>query len=115
VALDIASEVLPVARANVDSNGVAQKVRVLGGTLPHEQVKPASFDIVVANITAQAIVDLAPSIADVLAPSGVVAASGILVEYQAGVEEALSNESLEIVERRHDDDWALLVARRLDK
>jgi ribosomal protein L11 methylase PrmA len=43
----------------------------------------------------------------------VVAASGILVEYQAGVEEALSNESLEIVERRHDDDWALLVACRV--
>ncbi|MDP7240528.1 MAG: 50S ribosomal protein L11 methyltransferase [Dehalococcoidia bacterium] len=113
VALDIAFEVLPVARANVASNGVAQKVRVLGGTLPHEQVQRASFDLVVANITAQAIVDLAYSIADVLAPSGVVAASGILVEYQAGVEEALSNESLEIVERRHDDDWALLVACRV--
>ena len=112
VALDIASDVLPVARANVVSNGVAQRVRVLGGTLPHQRVKLASFDLVVANITAQTIADLAHSIAEVLIPSGVLVASGILVEQQAKVEEALSNEPLEIVERRKDDDWALLVARR---
>ena len=112
MALDIASDVLPVARTNVDSNGVTQKVRVLGGTLPHQQVKQASFDLVVANITAHAITDLAHSIAEVLVPSGVLAASGILVEHQADVEEALSNESLEVVERRYDDDWVLLVAAR---
>ena len=112
MALDIASDVLPVARTNVDSNGVTQKVRVLGGTLPHQQVKQASFDLVVANITAHAIAGLAHSIAEVLIPSGVLAASGILVEHQADVEEALSNESLEVVERRYDDDWVLLVAAR---
>jgi ribosomal protein L11 methyltransferase len=112
MALDIASDVLPVARTNVDSNGVTQKVRVLGGTLPQQQVKQASFDLVVANITAHAIAELAHSIAEVLVPSGVLAASGILVEHQADVEEALSNESLEVVERRYDDDWVLLVAAR---
>ncbi len=113
VALDIASEVLPVARANVGSNRVAQKVRVLGGTLPHQQVKRAGFDLVVANITAHAIATLANSIAEVLIPSGVLVASGILVEHQAEVEAALSNEPLEMVERRYDNDWALLVARRV--
>jgi len=112
MALDIASDVLPVARTNVHSNGVTQKVRVLGGTLPQQQVKQASFDLVVANITAHAIAELAHSIAEVLVPSGVLAASGILVEHQADVEEALSNESLEVVERRYDDDWVLLVAAR---
>lgn len=113
VAMDISSDVLPVARANIGSNGVAQKVRVLGGTLPHQQVDKASFDLVVANITAHTIADLVPSIAEVLIPSGVLVASGILAEQEAKVEEALSNGSLELVERRHDDDWALLVARRV--
>lgn len=113
VALDIASDVLPVARANVRSNGVAQKVRVVGGTLPHPRVKKGSYDLVVANITAQAIEDLAHPMAEVLIPAGVVVASGILVEHQANVEEALSKEPLEIVERRYDDDWLLLVARRV--
>ena len=110
VALDLDETALVAARDNIHANGVAAKVRVFQGTLPHVEAPHGGFDLVVANITARAIATLAAHIADVLSDDGVLAASGIITERQAEAEEALAA-VLEITERRYDGDWVLLLAR----
>ena len=111
LALDVDAVAVRAARANLRHNGVSRKIRTFQGTLPHPQAPPGSFHLVVANITATAIAGVAHPLAEVLAPDGVVVASGIIRERQAEAEEALK-EVLVILDRRYDGDWVTLVARR---
>ena len=110
VALDVDAVALRTARGNVRFNGVARKVRTLQGTLPHPGAVPGSFDLVLANITARAIAEVARPLAEVLAPGGVVVASGIIRERQIEAEQALQD-VLAGLDRRYDGDWVTLVAR----
>lgn len=109
LALDIDGVAVRTARVNCRHNNVGREVQALLGTLPHPRALPGSFDLVLANITAKAIVSVARALADVLAPAGVVVASGIIRERQAEVERALQ-EALVILDRRYDGDWVTLVA-----
>ena len=111
LALDTDEIAVRAARANSRHNNVARKVRTYLGTLPHPQALPGSVGLVVANITANAISQVVLPLAEVLAPEGVVVASGIIRERQTEVEEAMQ-ESLVVLERLYDGDWVTLVAAR---
>ncbi|MBI4201314.1 MAG: 50S ribosomal protein L11 methyltransferase [Chloroflexi bacterium] len=111
LALDVDPVAIRTARANTRSNDVSRSVRVLQGTLPHSQAAPGSFGLVLANITAKAIVSAAGPIADVLAPTGGLVASGIIRDRQAEVEQALQG-PLVVLDRRYDGEWVTLVAQR---
>jgi len=110
-ALDVDSVAVKAAGHNIRHNRVARKVRLFAGTLPNPKVLPGSIDLVVANITARAIAEVARSIAEALVPGGVLIASGIIMERQAEVEAALQGVML-VRERRTDGDWVTLVAER---
>lgn len=111
LALDVDSAAIKAAGDNIRHNRVARKVRLFAGTLPNPKVLPGSMDLVVANITARAIAEVAQPIAEALAPGGVLIASGIIMERQAEAETALQGVML-IRERRTDGDWVTLVAER---
>jgi ribosomal protein L11 methyltransferase len=111
VALDVDSMAVKAAGENIQYNRVTRKVRLFAGTLPNPKVLPGSMDLVVANITARAIAEVARPIAEALAPGGVLIASGIIMERQADVETALQGVMV-IRERRTDGDWVTLVAER---
>jgi ribosomal protein L11 methyltransferase len=131
VALDTDAVAVQAARANVAANGVQETVRVDQGTLgtgarPAHQdrrspdrrpaavlptSRPATFDLVVANIIAQVLVDLAPALAAALAPGAPLIASGIINERETDVAAALVAHGLTVEERKAEGDWVLLVAR----
>ena len=77
-----------VARANVSRNGVAHGVRVLRGTLPHPQVADGAYSVVVVNISARVITELAGALVNALADGGTLIASGVIEEHRPGVAEA---------------------------
>ncbi len=110
-ALDVDSAAIKAAGDNIRHNRVARKVRLFAGTLPNPKVLPGSMDLVVANITARAIAEVAQPIAEALAPGGVLIASGIIMERQGEAETALQG-VMSICERRTDGDWVTLVAER---
>lgn len=98
-----------VARENAAANGVALELTVA----PVEGIA-GRFDVVVANILANTLVELAPSLAAKLAPGGVVLLSGILVPQEAEVRSAYEAQGLTPFpgEDRRQGEWSLLALQR---
>ncbi len=107
-------EIDPVAartgRANVETNALGDRVSLLRGTLPSPHAPPQSFDIVVANISARVVTDLAAHLVGCVAQGGALIASGILEERLDGVVAALEAEGATVRERFADGDWVAIAA-----
>ena len=76
VAIDHDPQALLATRENAARNGVADRLTVLGADAP----PPAPADVVVANILAGTLIELAPQIEAMVRPGGLLALSGILAE-----------------------------------
>jgi ribosomal protein L11 methyltransferase len=85
-AIDISPASVPTTEANAAVNGVAGRVRA--SITPLSQIE-RTYDIVVANILAPVLIDLSDDLRRVVAPSGVLIISGVLVGHHQHVEEAL--------------------------
>jgi len=98
-----------VARENAGRNGAAVEIVAL----PLERVA-GTFDIVVANILANTLVELAPAVAAKLAPGGVVLLSGILGPQEAEVRRAYRAQGLAPLPSgdRREGEWSLLALER---
>jgi ribosomal protein L11 methyltransferase len=71
------------------------------------------YDLVLANILAHIIGSIAPHLARVLAPQGLVVVSGIIEARRHEAEGPLLESGLELVEEVKIDDWlALVYAKR---
>ena len=106
-ALDTDPVAVAAARDNVAQAGLADAITVSERTLPLAEPSPA-YDIVVANITAQTLITLAPHLRAVIAPHGRLLACGII---DAKAEEALAafdKAGLALQHRREAGDWVLL-------
>lgn len=113
-----ASEVLAIdndpvavksATENIALNGeVAPQISVREGTL--EAAHGQRFNLVVANIIAKVIIELASGLAASLLPSGTLIASGIIEEKADSVALALAAAGLHNIERRQEGDWVALIA-----
>lgn len=98
------------SKANVRANGVARTVRFYEGSLPHERVERGAADVALANISAKALIELAPHLRDALRDGGSLVASGMLTERVADVRSAFEAARLSVGEEHVDGDWAALVA-----
>ncbi len=115
VAWDVDPEAAAVAEANVARNGVDRAVAVVD-----EQAARTSgpYDVVVANLTAEVLVEVLPLIASLLTSDGECILAGILAEpfptgpsREALVRDALG-ESLRVRERWEDGEWVTLLASK---
>jgi len=73
-AVDIDGEACEIARANAVANGTGDRIRVADRLEDAE----GPFDLIVANLFAEQLVDFAPRLARLLRPGGVVIGAGIL-------------------------------------
>jgi ribosomal protein L11 methyltransferase len=105
VALDTDPAVLPVARANLARNGAA-RVAVVGGSLAAVR---GAFDVVVANLLADAIVADAPALARAVGARGRLIVSGLLDTQVDAVRAAYPRWRL--AETRGDE-WRTLTLER---
>lgn len=114
-----ASDIDPVSIAvtvdNARLNGVAlgQQPGRLGlcvasGT-DHEMIaRRAPYDLVIANILAGPLVELAPSIAQIIAPGGTLILAGLLDRQQGTVARAYRRQGFRLAEARANGDWPTL-------
>lgn len=109
LALDVDAQAVTAATANVELNELAGVIAVRQGTLPAGE----GYDVVVANIVARVIADLAPGLARALRPGGTLIAGGIVEERAAEVVAALERGGLAVVERAAQPPWVALVAERV--
>jgi ribosomal protein L11 methyltransferase len=113
-AIDNSSVAVESATENAALNGQSERIKVVLGTLDEEtaQRMAGQYDLVLANIIAHIIGSIAPQLAQVLAPDGLLVASGIIEARRQDAEGPLLEAGLELVEQRMIEDWMVLVLRK---
>jgi len=114
----LASDIDPVAvdvtRENAAANEVAPLIRAVtaeGLTHPRIAAK-APFDLILANILAGPLTQLAPGMARALAPGGVAVLSGLLIWQEALVLSFYRSQGLILRRARRAGVWSALVLER---
>jgi ribosomal protein L11 methyltransferase len=107
VAVDHDPQALEATRENAAKNAVAERIRVLASQAP----LTAPFDLVLANILALTLVELAPVICPLAAPQGHLLLSGILSAQAEEVAAAYRGE-FHFDPPQLEQDWVLLHAVR---
>jgi ribosomal protein L11 methyltransferase len=108
VGVDIDPDALANARDNRALNALPGVALVLGGI---EAVR-GPFDLVLANLLANVIVDLLPALAGVLAPGGRLVLAGLLTSQGDRIEAALAAEGLAATTYDARAGWLTLEAGR---
>jgi ribosomal protein L11 methyltransferase len=110
VAIDVDPQAVEVARENTAINKVSDRIELYEGQPGN--FAGQGFDVVVANLTAEVIIELMTDLTACLAPEGLMILSGILSELAEDVERALLASGFEVIERREAGEWSALIARR---
>jgi ribosomal protein L11 methyltransferase len=108
-ALDTSEIAVEVAIQNITANGLASSVTVSKGSI--EAVHTRQFDMILANIIASVLTELAAPLAAALRPGAELVGSGIVEERADLVRTALTAAGLHLGEQRNDGDWWLICAR----
>jgi ribosomal protein L11 methyltransferase len=109
VGLDTDPIAVEATAANARRNHVARRLSVRQGTLPSGE---GPFDLVVANLIASLLVELAGRLGGELRPGGRLLASGIFIDREDDVAAALATAGLTVVGRTGEGDWVALDAER---
>lgn len=114
LATDIDPIAIEVARANASLNGALAPLdfAVAAGLRAPAIARRAPYGLIVANILARPLAQLAPALAPLLAPGGFVVLSGILPEQASHVVAAYRSSGLRLVRRADRDGWSTLVLRQ---
>jgi ribosomal protein L11 methyltransferase len=107
-AIDIDPQALLATRNNAERNGVSDMITT---GLPRDLHDDERFDVVLANILAGPLVELAPTICQPLRPGGLIALSGILQEQASAVREAYAV-YCDMDEPVTEGDWIRLSGKR---
>jgi ribosomal protein L11 methyltransferase len=111
-ARDIDPIAVETAQKNVEMSNVADMVKVSKGSVTTDEPS-VNADIIAANILAEIIAELAPALTHHLKPEGLLVASGILADKRHLVAEAMPPVGLELIEEQQEDDWLVMVARKV--
>jgi len=127
LALDVSPVAVEATRANAAANGLSNKIDVRLATLDGATGEPFSpllpevarigpeigtYDVVLANIIARVIAQLAPSLLRATRPGGTLIASGIIAERRLEAEDPLHSAGLTSIEEFIEGDWITLMGRR---
>ncbi|AHE99423.1 50S ribosomal protein L11 methyltransferase [Thioalkalivibrio paradoxus] len=107
--VDIDPQALQATRLNAERNEIAAER--LPTAAPDRDVPAAAFDLVLANILAGPLVDLAPTLARAARPGARLLLAGLL-DRQAEAVMAAYRDTFEIAIGDRRDDWVLLVGQR---
>ena len=114
LASDIDPQAVIVARDNAKLNDVGQlidAVCAIGFAAPAFRAR-APFDLILANILANPLRQMAPTMARHLAPDGLVILSGLLPAHTRGVVASYRAVGLVLIRRLQVDGWCSLLMQR---
>ncbi len=108
VGIDIDYQAIDASKDNARRNGVEDKLSLY---LPQDQPADIQADVLVANILAGPLRELAPLIAGLVKPNGVLALSGLLNEQAEELREIYS-QWFDMDAAAHKEDWSRLTGTR---
>lgn len=116
-AVDIDPNAIDIAYANSDRNSIPRgRYNVISGNIlddesVHNSYKGKEYDLVIANIVADIIIELTKKVPEYIKSQGVFICSGIITDRREDVENALVNAKFEILEVEVDKDWVAIATR----
>jgi ribosomal protein L11 methyltransferase len=108
LAVDLDPEATACSDENFDRNGVRTVERATGGL----EAAPGAYDLVMANIQADVLAQLAPELPARLTAGGALVLSGLLTNQAHEVTTAFEAVGLRLVERYDEGEWAALLLER---
>jgi len=113
VATDNDPVAVAIAAENARKAGVAQQVLTLQAEgLAHKSLRRLRPDLILANILARPLYDLAPAMARTLPPGGIAVLSGLTADQAKGLEARYCGHGFVLEKRIILDGWATLVLGR---
>lgn len=109
LALDIDPDAVKVARENLALNEMLDRIEC--GTAPLETLTE-KFDIILANILAEELVRLAPSLMERLQPGGTLILSGILSEKEPLVRLGFAPQALNYIRTACAGEWVAMLYKK---
>lgn len=111
LATDIDAIAVVATEENCQRNSLAGRVQARQGSLPGRDERPGGWQVVVANILAEVIVELlGEGLHQRLAVDGRLILSGIILPRTGDVVAALHLRGLTVIEQTQEGDWTCLVA-----
>jgi ribosomal protein L11 methyltransferase len=110
VGLDTDPLAVEATRANAERNGLADRLEAAVGTLPARAGE--TYLLVLANLVAAVLIELAPRLAAHLGPGGTLLASGIIEPKADAVIAAMAAAGLMVGSRLDDGEWVTLRLER---
>jgi len=112
--IDNSSVAVESAVANAEINHLSDRINVVLGVLDEVEATQLSgqYDLVLANIIARVIGSLAPNLAQVLAPNGILITSGIIGDRRHEAEQPLLSAGLRLIDQAIIDDWVTLIMQK---
>ena len=115
MAVDVEPQSIAVARENATRNGVGERIRVARGSLgadwPFDDAPYGIADLVVANIHARVLIDLAGELTAALTPPGALILSGIIADREVDVHNAYHALGYSVTNVLAEGDWRTLALR----
>lgn len=118
VAVDIDEVASRIAKENLSINGfTSPKAQVFcGNVLEDEKLVNTlgkDYDVILANIVAGIIVEMAPLFHSLLKDNAYLISSGIICERENEVKDALLKSGFKIIDTAREDDWSAIVAQKM--
>lgn len=111
-AVDTDPQAITATEANAARNGVGTRVQATVGSV--DRLAVGRHDVVLANIGAATLCEIAPDLCASVAPGGTLVLSGLLDTRSASVVEAYSTLGFVVAHLDRDDEWCTLELRRHD-
>lgn len=111
LAIDVDPKAVEVAAENARVNGVADRFDATNAPLSRTEGR---YDLVVANVLAEILVDLKEEIAERLAPGGLLVLSGILAEKSGWVAAEYASAECRLEETKEEGQWTALLLQRVE-
>lgn len=111
IGVDLDPVAVKVAQDNIEMNGLSDKIEIREGNLVEVIDAAEKADIIVANILAEAIIELSGMIIPFLKKNGVFIASGIINDRLEAVLDQLNQEGFEILNIEQMGEWNSVSSR----
>lgn len=111
VCIDINPDAVRTCRLNCEHNGVSERVTHITGSL--ESAKERDFDLVLANIYGDLLVDFAPDLVSRARSGGLLLLSGILWEYNFEVRQLYEKLGCRVVKNRMLNEFSTVLLEKI--
>ncbi len=112
LAVDIDPKAVEIARKNAVINGVEDRMKIVNRDLRRMK---GSFDLIVANLTAETLLKLKPYLISMADPGRYLVISGIIEQSAGKVEESFLAENMVIEKAIREKEWVCYVLKKGEK